>query len=251
MSKFVLKGTRLFVNAVDLTSVNNKVELMAEVDEQESTAFNPDSATEVWREVLGGIISSKCSAEGQWEAGDPGKVDDAAWAALGAIGPVTICPVGGPVAAGDLAYLTTMLAGDYQIGDQVGNVAPWSLDATGSSPLVRGAALHPPGTARTSTGNGTAVQLGALAADQALYVNLHVLSASGTTPSITVKVQSDDNSGMTSPTDRATFTAATTRDAQTAKIVGAITDDYWRIAWTISGTGPSFLVIVSAGIGPA
>jgi hypothetical protein len=252
MGKFVLKGSRLFAGGVDLTAVNNKIELKTEVDERETTAFNPSSTSEVWSEVLGGIASASCSAEGQWEAADATKVDDASWSALGGVGPLTVCPAGGAVAAGDLAYLTKMLTGSYQLGGSVGDVAPWTLELAGSYPLVRGSALHPPGTARTATGTGTAVQIGALSATQALYVTLHVLSVSGSSsPTITVKIQSDDNSGFSSATDRTTFTAATAVGGQTAKISGAVTDDYWRAQWTVTGTSPSFLLMVAAGIGPS
>ncbi len=116
---------------------------------------------------------------------------------------------------------------------------------------MRGQVLHPPGTARTVTGSGLARQLGALSATRALYVGLHVLSAAGTTPSVTVVVESDDAVGMASPTTRATFTAATAAGGQTVQIPGPVTDDWWRVRWTISGTTPSFLFVAAAGLGPA
>lgn len=249
MGKFVLKGVRLFVGGADLTTVNNKLELASEVEEKDVTAFNPNSTTDVWAEVIAGPASTSASGEGQWEAGDTGKVDDATWASLGAVGAWTACPVGASV--GDLAWVTKMLTGSYALGGQVGEVAPWKAGWKGSWPLARGEVLHPPGTARTATGTGTARQMGALSASQALYVTLHVLSASGTTPSITVAVDSDDNSGMTTPTTRATFTTATARGGQTVKVAGPVTDTWWRVSWTISGTTPSFLLLAAAGIGPA
>lgn len=249
MGKFVLKGVRLFAGGADLTGNTAKVELASEVETKDATAFNPNSTTEVWQEVLAGLASTKASGEGQWEAQDTSKVDDASWAALGAVGAWTACPAGANV--GDVAWLTRMMQGSYQLGDQVGEVAPWSADWSGSWPLARGQILHPPGTPRTATGNGTGRQLGALLATGALYVTLHVLSAAGTTPSLTVVVESDDASGFASPTTRATLTAATARGGQTVKIPGPVTDDWWRVRWTISGTTPSFLFVAAAGIGPA
>ncbi len=176
-----------------------------------------------------------------------GMVDDASWAGLGGLGPWTVSPDGATV--GGLAYLTWALRGSYTLGGEVGDVAPWSADAKGSWPLARGVIAHPPGTARTSTGDGTAVQLGAVPAGQRLYAALHVLSAAGTTPSLTVTVQSDDASGMASPTTQLTFAAATGRGGQILRTTGgAITDTYYRASWTISGTSPSFLFLVSFGI---
>ena len=78
---------------------------------------------------------------------------------------------------------------------------------------------------------------------------LHVLSVAGTsTPTLTVIVQSDDNAGFTTPTTRISFTAATAVGAQWGSVAGALTDDYWRISYTISGTNPVFAFAVSAGV---
>lgn len=246
MSKFVLLNSRIFAGAVDLTSNSNKVELMEDREDKDTTSFGSAG----WKEVLAGLASTSLNASGQWEAGDTTKVDDDQFANLGTVGGWSVIPAAASasVAAGDLAWLVKALRCKYVIGDQVGNVAPWSGENKGTSPLVRGAVLHPPGTARTATGSGTAVQLGAVAAGKSLYAALHVYSVSGTTPSITVKVQSDDNSGMSSPTDRITFTAATAVGGQYSSVAGAITDDWWRVTWTISGTTPSFLFVATAGI---
>lgn len=250
MGKFVLMGARLFAGGADLTTRNNKIEQASEVEAKDVTAFNPDSPTEVWREVIAGLASTTATAGGQWEAGDPGKVDDNAWTTLGAVGAWTACPAG--AAVGGVAWLTSMLAGSYKLGDQVGEVAPWEASWSGSSPLCRGQVMHPPGTARTETGDGTAAQLGALTDAHALYVTLHVLSVAGTdTPSLTVVVESDEASDMATATVRHTFAAATAVGGLTAKIPGPVTDDWWRVGWTITGTGPSFLFVVAAGIGPA
>lgn len=249
MAKFVLKAVRLFTGGADLTSNNNALEVSSEVEDKDVTTFQSDPTSPLWREVLGGLASTTATGSGQWEAGDASKVDDATWSALGGVGAWTACPSGANV--GDVAWVTTMLTGSYSLGDAVGEVAPWKADWNSSWPMARGQILHPPGTARTTTGTGTARQLGALSTSQALYVTLHVLSVSGTTPSITVAIESDDSSGFASATTRATFTAATDRAGQTVKISGAVTDDWWRASWTISGTSPSFLFVVAAGIGPA
>ena len=68
------------------------------------------------------------------------------------------------------------------------------------------------------------------------------------TPTITARIESDDNSGFTSATTRATFTAATAISGETIRALGAFTDTWWRAAWTISGSSPSFLAMISMGI---
>ena len=110
--------------------------------------------------------------------------------------------------------------------------------------------IHPDATARTSSGTGTAWQVGALSSSQRLYAGLHVISASGTTPTLAVKVQSD-TVGFGSATDRITFSTATdvANREQFSSVAGAITDDYWRVSYTIGGSStPTFSFMVCVGI---
>ncbi|MEU6491087.1 hypothetical protein ABZ890_11920 [Streptomyces sp. NPDC046984] len=244
MSKTILTNVRCFASGVDLTGNSNKIELSSEAEEKETTNY----ASQGWKELLGGLASAEISGEGQWEAGDPSKVDDASWSQFGGVGPWSIS-ADNAANVGDLAYFTSALRADYKVGDAVGEVAPWTSSAKSSWPLVRGQFGHPPGTARTATGTGTALNLGAVAAGQRLYAALHILSVAGTTPSITARVESDDNSGFTSATTRLTFAVATAGGGQILRTDGsAITDTWWRVAWTISGTTPSFLFAASLGI---
>ena len=237
MSKTILTNVRTFAVAVDLTSQSNKVEISTEVEDKDSTNY----ASQGWKEVLGGLGSA-------WEAGDPTKVDDASWAQLGGVGPWSISANNG-AAVGDLAYFTSALRSDYKLFDAVGEVAPWSGTAKSSWPLVRGQFAHPPGTARTASGTGTGLNLGAVATGKRMYAAVHVLSASGATPSLTARVESSVDNTFASPTTRLTFAAATTAGGQALRTDGtAITDTWWRIAWTISGTTPSFLFVGSLGI---
>jgi len=245
MSKTVLVNVRCFAVGVDLTGNSNKLELSSEVEAKEATNYG----SEGYKEVVGGLASAEISGEGQWEAEDDTKVDDGAWAGLGGVGPWSISANNG-AAVGDLAYFTKALRCDYKLLGEVGEVAPWTSMAKSAWPLVRGQFAHPPGTARTASGTGTGLELGAVAADKRLYAAVHVLSVAGTTPSITARVESDDNSGFTSATTRLTFTATGAVGGEALRTDGtAITDTWWRIAWTISGTTPSFLFAAALGIG--
>jgi hypothetical protein len=243
MAKFVLKNVRLFAAGADLTTVNNQVQLQAEAESKDTTAFVPTG--DVWHEEISGIMSASITGQGQWEAGDASKVDDMAWSTQGTVVPISVCPAG--AADGALAWLSQFNRTQYQLLGQLGDVAPWSLTAQGAWPLVRGQVLHGP-TARTATGTGTAVQIGAVSSTQRLYVGLHVFSVSGTTPSLTVAIQSDNAGAFSSPTTVTTLTAATTIGSQITRVAGPITDDWFRVSYTISGTDPSFLFAVTAGI---
>jgi hypothetical protein len=244
VAKSVLLNVRCFAVGADLTGNSNKIELTAEVEDKDSTNYGSNG----YKEVLGGLISAEISAEGQWEAGDDSKVDNASWSQLGGTGPWTVS-ANNSAAVGDLAYLVNGLRADYKLFDAVGEVAPWTGTAKSTWPMARGQFAHPPGTARTASGTGTGLNLGAVASGKRLYAALHVLSVAGTTPSLTARVESSVDNTFAAPTTRLTHTAATAVGGQILRTDGtAITDTWWRVAWTISGTTPSFLFVSSLGI---
>ncbi|MGV9987730.1 hypothetical protein [Streptomyces olivaceus] len=245
MAKSVLLNVRCFAAGLDLTSVSNKIELTSEVEEKPTTNYGSDG----YAEVVGGLSSAEIAGEGQWEAGDDTKVDDVTWAQLGGVGPWSVSG-NNSAAVGALVYFTRAMRADYTLLADVGEVAPWTSTAKSSWPLVRGQFAHPPGTTRTATGSGTALEVGAVPAGKRLYAALHVLSVAGTTPSLTARVESSADDTFTDPTTRATFTAATEVGGQMLRTDGtALTDTWWRVAWTITGTTPSFLFAAALGIG--
>lgn len=245
MGKQALLNCRIFAGAADLTAVSNKLDLAAEVEAKPATTFGSGG----WAEVLGGIGSGKFDVEGFWEASDPTKVDDAAWAAMGNPGAWTASPNDATVGA--VAYFLNGMESKYAFLGQVGEIAPYKASVVSASwPVVRGQFAHPPGTPRTTTGVGSSIQLGAVPAGKSLYAALHVLSvAGGGTPTITARVESDNATGFPSPLTVATFAAATVPGGQILRAAGPIVDDWFRLAWTITGTGPpSFLLVGAIGI---
>lgn len=247
MAKFVLQNVRLFAGGADLTTYNNKAELTTEVEEKDATAFAPSGP--VWHESLGGIRSTTLSGSGQWDAGSTPVLlpDDASFAQIGAVQGVTVCPA--TAADGALAYLSGFLRQNYNLGGSIGDVAPWTGNWQGNWPLARGLILSGP-TARTSTGTGTISQIvGGVPAGKFLIATLHVFSVSGTTPSVTATVQSAATVGFGSPTTRISFNAATAAGGQVFRLAGPITDEYFRLNYTISGTTPSLLFASAVGVG--
>ena len=239
----VLTDARIYVQGADLTGYSNKIEMSAKAADLDSTTF----ASNGWHERKGGLFDGMSEVEGLWAAGDNTAPDDALFGNLGSQIPLTAIPTSGIV--GSLAYLTKALDCEYKPGGKIGDLFGFSASLPTSWPIVRGAVLHPQGTARTATGSGTAVQLGAVDANHALYVCLHALGF--TDGSMTVTVQSDNAVGFPSSATQGTFSAVTALGGQTMKIAGPITDDWWRVGWTISGGAVhSFLFAVTAGIGP-
>jgi hypothetical protein len=248
----VLLDVGIYLGGADMTGYSNKIAQSAEVETLDRTTFLPASDPMFgWRRRTGGVRDTSFELEGFFEAADLSKPDDSLWAGLGtATLPLTTFPEGG--ASGDLAYVSRVLETEYKPGGSHGALLAWSAACKGNWPVARGKILHPNGTARTSSGDGTPYQLGAVAADEALYVGLHVISVSNTvSPSLTVAIESDStNSFSGAETVRGTMAAATAISGQALRIAGAITDTWWRATWTISGASASFLFAVSAGIGP-
>jgi hypothetical protein len=153
---------------------------------------------------------------------------------------------GNTVAAGDWCMFGTGVLSQLQPVD----VSPTGLAAFGMQFTTDGAFVQrgfvgAPLAARTTTVTGTGVNLSGPSASQSLHAMLHVTATTGT--NLVVKVQSDDNSGFTSPTDRITFATMSATGWQQLSVTGALTTEtWWRVTATI-GTG-SFTFATYMGI---
>lgn len=243
----ILLDARVFAAGADLSGYGNEVSLEDEAEVKKITTWRSGGA----EENKAGIHGCDIKAKGHAESGDLGKPEDAIWAMRRTLDPWSFAPRSdSDLAAGGLMYLVgKALRTKIKLGDAVGEVAPWEAEAKSTWPLVRGLCAHPSGVPRTATGTGSIIQLGAVPVGKNVYANLHVLSVAGTaTPTITVKLQSAALVGFGSPTDRGSFAAATAIGGQALRVPGSITDQFWRLSWTISGTTPSFLFLASFGI---
>lgn len=143
---------------------------------------------------------------------------------------LSLAPEGNAI--GDIAYAVRAVNGTYNpLSGEVGALLQSEFNAlSANTPLVRGRVLADL-TSRAATGDGDAVELGAVDADQRLYSALHVITAPGT--SIVVTVESDNDSGFPSPTTRITHTLFNAIGAEWMELAGPVTDTYWRSTWTI------------------
>lgn len=160
---------------------------------------------------------------------------------------VSIMPTGGST-AGNVGLFGRQLVQNINApGGNVGDMATFGMACESDTAWVNGVVADPL-TTRTATANGTILAMTGPTASQRLYCGLHVEAASGTTPSLTVTIQSATLVGFGSPTTRATFTAATATGWQFISVAGAITDGFWRAVFTISGTTPSFTTTTLFGV---
>ncbi len=157
---------------------------------------------------------------------------------------ITLAPEGTGLTDGNLAYSGPSVMAEYvPIQDEVGVLQSfrWRAEGDDKGGIVRGTIMlnAQPG----SSGNGTARQLGAVSATQSVYLALHFIAASA---SITVTLDSDDNSGMSSATTQITAAAQSAPGTQFLSSAGAVTDDYWRVDFTTGGG--TFDIIAVVGI---
>lgn len=242
MATYVLKDCKIWVAEYNLSGDHNQIALKHSAREIERNTFGSASVRR-----LAGLEDVELSGQAVSDYADD-DVNEALFGRIGAAGkPITVAPEDG--ADGAVAYFFEGLHFELSEGGSVGELHNVEHTAKGRSRLVKGTILEPGAAARTSTFNGTARNVGAVSATQKLYAALHVFAASGSSPTLDVKVQSDSASGFTTPADQITFTQATARTSQfAAPVAGAITDSWWRIAATIGGSAPSFTFAVVIGI---
>ena len=242
MAIFSLTNASVLVGVADLTSHTNDITVDASVVDLDATTFGSSG----WVSKLAGLRSAKLDLKGFYEAGTAGLPDDQLYADVGVSGVVvTTVPQG--YTDGNVAYFGSFMPPTHKVAGKVGDILGFETSAVADAPLIRGQLAN--SATRTATGTGTALNLGAVGATQRVYAALHVLTVSGTTPSLTVTVQSDTSSSFPSPTTVATFTAATAATSQIVKgSVGVNSDTYYRFSWTITGTTPSFAFYGAVGI---
>ena len=209
----------------------------------DTTSFNDE-----WTSSIGGLKSIDWSGDLMQDF-DADKVDQLVGLAYsGTARPITLAPAGKTGGAVAYSFNATQFA-YTPIDAEVGDLAMAKVSGKGTGAAIRGTLMNAPGTPITTTGAGaTARQLGAIPAGSKMYGALHVIAASGTSPTLDVVVQSDNNGAMSSPTSRMVFAQATGITSEWLPLEGPVTDDYWRASITVGGTTPSFNYVLVLGI---
>jgi hypothetical protein len=243
MAIFTATDARIYLAQFSLGAFSRSVELTHKAAALDATTFG--NTTKVH---LAGLKEINLSFSGYQDYAllAPDAAFDSKFAIVDA--PVTLSPDGGEV--GETAYFFKALHAEYTpMSATIGEMAPFSASASASSgKLVRGV-IAATGS-KTSTAAGTSQTLGAVSATQSIYAAMHILSVTGTNPTLDMIVQSDaDDNWGAGATTRVTFTQATAAGSQFLSAAGPVTDTYWRVSWTIGGTAtPTFNIVVAIGI---
>lgn len=243
MAKFVLTDQLIFADDYDLTGDLNAVALNYGAELKDCTTYQDDT-----RNNLGGLKTVNVEAAGFYSPDDQ---DLEVFANVGLSDkPVSIAAQSSNV--GDVGYFFNAVTGSYSFGESIGEITKFNFSAGAQGDLIRGVLAHNAReTVETTTGDGSAIQLGTVSSSQKLYAVLHVLESGGSgDQTLDIIVESDDNGSFTSGTTQLTFTQVTS--AGTSEIIevsGAITDDYFRAGYTIAGSGsPSFKFVLFFGV---
>jgi hypothetical protein len=245
MAVYTNTNLRWYVGQQAVACLAKSATLQSEAAALDTTAICVDG----WTTLIGGLKSGAFNMDLMADFVDDG-LDENLFAALGTPNVPQSFAIGSTV--GSVGYTMKSLSSSYvPVTGQPGELAMASLSGSSSGPIARGVMLASDTSTVSSSGVTTAVQFGALSSGQTMYVGLHVVTASGTSPTLDVVIQSDDSAGFASPTGRLTLTQATasTNRTQAGAIAGAVADDWWRVSYTIGGTTPVFAFAVVVGIG--
>ena len=240
MAVFVFDNAKLLVGDLDASGVMNRIELSGEADVLDGTTFNGA----LTRTRISGLLSAGLEGTGFVDLADGDDSPDARlFAAMGVnTSQVLVSPDG--LAVDQIVFFMPVVEAAYSPGASVGELLGFTVRAQSRGELVRGQILVSPDAMIAATGQSAAKQLGAVAAGKRMYAAVHLLEVD-TFTSLDVKVQSDNAVGFPSATDRITFAQFTAIGAQLSSVLagaGGITDDWWRIDYTLVGTGARFCV---------
>lgn len=241
MAVLALLNCTTHVHGHDFTTDTNQALLQTEVTALDKTTFGSSG----WTELHGGLKKSVFDLQGFWQSATTDAVDVEAFPDLATANRVHT--FGATSTEGTTAYMWQAGRFSYQLGGQLDTLAPFTLQSAGTDGVgvVKGQWAKAKGNVSATGVLGSGLNLGAGAAGKYLYATLHAFSV-GTT--LTVQVQSDDNSGFTTPTTVATFSAITARGGSwlTRVDASAITDTWFRL--NVSAVTGTFSVAGAIGI---
>ena len=234
MSALVISGRALFMGDRKYSCRANSVVIDFGAEMKDDTTL-----CDTTRSNKPGLFTVGVAMEGLY---DPDEYDAALFASVGVVD-VPLSVSAGGTAVGDIAYTVKVNTGSYNIGGPIGDIMPFSLEAQSNSKVVRGV-LGINAEAVTASGSAANVNLGAVTSAQTLYASLHVVESGGSgDQTLDVIIESDATTAFSgSEATRLTFAQATTAaTSEWVEVSGPITDEYFRVDYTIAGSGsPSF-----------
>lgn len=223
------KNGRVLVNNKHLSGRITGWNVAGERSLGETTTLLDDGAR-----FIPGLRGGSVNVNGLFD-GAAGDIDETIQASDGALDGLLTSVLPDGFTIGKPAFIATSNLSSYTIESGVSDTVSLTLETAPNDGVDHGRVVHAH-TAETTTGNSTSIDDTASTSNGGV-ATLHVTAASGTTPSLTAKVQhSVDDSVWV---DLITFTAATATTSQRKTVTGTV-NRYVREQHTISGTTPNF-----------
>lgn len=237
MAKEILTNAAFWLDEYDLRGNMNTIAIEGSAEVKDCTCFG-----DTHRKYQVGPKTVNYSAAGYLED----SIDAALHSEWGTSG--NVITIGKGNSLNDIAWVGKVLSAQYTPNMSNAELWAFTFAAQLSERSFGRGRLMENNSNLTASGNGTGRQLRAISANKSLFAALHVLSVAGTdTPTVAAVLQSDDNGSFTSATTRATFDAVGVVGGTLKEVVGAVTDDYWRFVFTVTGTDPIFNVVAALG----
>jgi hypothetical protein len=242
MATQVLTNAKIWFDAVDLSGDFNSVAIEKTREVKDATVFGHTT-----KGNKPGLRSAKFSASGYVDLA-LGRSDVHLFNEIKSVStPIIVSPDGGEVT--EAAYFFNSVLSKFSHDGKMGDLFAFSIDAEclDNEPLVSGFITENNANI-TSSGNGSFKQLGSVAAGKRLYAMVQVLSVTGPSSSASIFVHSDNSSAFASPATQITFAPIGGAGSLFASVPGPITDDFFRLNYTITGASPVFYIVAAIGI---
>lgn len=234
---------KILVGSYNWTSNASQAEVGADVATQDVTTF--EFAANGFTNAVPGLKAFVFNSSG-YNDNAVGALDEWLRSNYGTRRVVSVALTGETTTAP--AVVANGLLGGYRtVNASVGGV-PTTVGTVSDGVFAEGQVTTVSTSTLTATANSTPVNIGAVAAGRSIYAAIHVVSVTGTTPSLTAQIQSSTTSGGAYTNRGTAGSALTAAGDQWLSAAGAFTDTWWRIAYTISGTTPVFTVFAALAI---
>lgn len=233
------QSTRVLFGAVAISSTVRSVkpnfqQNMIDVTTIADTSKSFIGGLAEWSVDIDGIFDNSTAA---------GSVHDAMNTPLSASSTVPTSVAQEGFTAGNAVWLLPAKEITYAVNAQLENAVEYSLSLGAATAPALGISLVD--LAAVSTTSNTTSRDNTASTANGFVAHLHITAISGTsTPTLTAVVQHSTNNSTW--TTLGSFTAATAVGSQVITGTGTV-NRYVRVAWTVSGTTPSFTAQVSLG----
>ena len=229
------KDSKVFLDNNDFGEYFNNVDFTKTADVTETTAFGSSN-----KSYISGDKDGTVSLSGMFDS----VADAVLQPFLGSSTNTDICIGADGITDGKSIFFGTGVVTNYGQSSPVGDVVATTVDLQSNAGLFTGLVLD--NATVTATGNSTVTDNSASTSNGGGAIAIVTAKSGSSTPTATIKIQhSSDNVTFV---DLVTFTDFTAVGSQVSEVASGTTiNRYLRVNYTITGSTPSFSVIVGFG----